>query len=201
MGLDQNPSDNSLIFKWSLTRSYFSRNSFATNLCLNLGPVKARRTCRDPETQGGFSTHSRKSQQILQVLGAAARERCNEHDTKSWECDADQLGQHQQRVQVEKVFDFFIKSNPRERIGESTRARDLLQSHLVEAGREATRLRRRIRELKSNLHDKLAPVKVGILKMSPRLSLAKMFQVTQTRLEHRSHRPVNEACADSVHSR
>ena len=99
------------------------------------------------------------------------------------------------------VFDFFIKSNPRERIGESTRARDLLQSHLVEAGREATRLRRRIRELKSNLHDKLAPVKVGILKMSPRLSLAKMFQVTQTRLEHRSHRPVNEACADSVHSR
>ena len=50
----------------------------------------------------------------------------------------------------------------RERIGESSRARDLLQTHLVEAGREATRLRRRIRELKSNLQDKLAPVKVSL---------------------------------------
>ena len=55
-----------------------------------------------------------------------------------------------------------ISSKHRERIGESTRARDLLQTHLVEAGREATRLRRRIRELKLNLQDKLAPVKVSL---------------------------------------
>ena len=55
-----------------------------------------------------------------------------------------------------------LSKKKRERIGESTRARDLLQTHLVEAGREATRLRRRIRELKLNLQDKLAPVKVSL---------------------------------------
>ena len=55
-----------------------------------------------------------------------------------------------------------MSKHNRERIGESSRARDLLQTHLVEAGREATRLRRRIRELKSNLQDKLAPVKVSL---------------------------------------
>ena len=99
----------------------------------------------------------------------------------------------------ECLFEKIILSKHRERIGESTRARDLLQTHFVEAGREATRLRRRIRELKSNLQDKLAPVKVS-LKMDKQ-GRRKIFQVTQTRLEQRSHRPVNEACADSVHSR
>ena len=36
-----------------------SRNFFATNLCLNLGQERARRICRDPETQGDFLRYLR----------------------------------------------------------------------------------------------------------------------------------------------
>ena len=45
-------------------------------------------------------------------------------------------------------------------MGESCKAAGLLQVHHKEAVREETRLRRKIKELKAALHDKLAPVKV-----------------------------------------
>ena len=161
----QNPGEVSLILKHIQFCAYFlSRNFFVTNRCLNLGQGRVRRICRDPETLGGSLKLFLHRQRDFQVLGTAAGERRNEHDTEGGECNADEMGQHQQRIQVKNVLtnSFTLSKHNRERIGESSRARDLLQTHLVEAGREATRLRRRIRELKSNLQDKLAPVKVSL---------------------------------------
>ena len=72
----------------------------------------------------------------------------------------------------------------RERVSETLGVQLKITDQLKHVDREMTHLRKELRRLKSAHHDKLAPV-----------------QLSQTRLEKRSHRPDNEACNDSPHQR
>ena len=87
-----------------------------------------------------------------------------------------------------------------QRITESNDAHNKLQSHLSKTMQEIYDQEKHIEALKKAIRDKGAPLKVAQTnRIANQLSLN--TQVSQTRLEARTHRPDVELCRDPPHHR
>ena len=88
-----------------------------------------------------------------------------------------------------------------QRITESNDAHNKLQSHLSKTMQEIYDQEKHIEALKKAIRDKGPPLKVVKYPVKVLIAHHLVYQVSQTRLEARTHRPDVELCRDPPHHR